>query len=150
MRSFTMLLALAVFLSLAGAFSPMREGARRSVLSALSLILLMGLLAFGTDFSPEELIRIPTDERYEASAIYTDTWQKGVEEGLLYDICAAFALEREDVLLSCRLEQEDKEVRISYVSLTLVGKNALADATGIASYVEKQYGCFCEIHLKFK
>ncbi len=141
-------LACAVFISLAALLAPARESVRRACLSAFSVVFLLALIPKDMDLSFEGLLFAPVDTEYEAGEDYRETWREGIEEGLLYDLCASFSLEKDHIAIESRVSHTENEVRIDYLSVTLTGKNVYADATGMVRYIEKNYGCASEIHLK--
>ncbi len=141
-------LACAVFISLAALLAPVRESVRRACLSAFSVVFLFALIPKDTNFSLEDLLFAPADTEYEVGEEYREVWREGIEEGLVYDLCASFSLEKEHIAIESRVSHTEGEVRIDYLAVTLTGKNIYADATGMVRYIEKNYGCTSEIHLK--
>ena len=140
------LLGASALVSIATAFAPMREGVRRAVLSAFAVVFLLLLIPkdLALDFSfPQALPEASTD----AAVYYTDAWQEGLERGLLLDLCDKFSLDRDAISLQSEVTVHENTVEISYLSVTLHGENAFADATGMVRYIEKAYGCRSEIHL---
>lgn len=145
-RSF---LSAAALVSVASALSPTRETVRRAVLSALSVILLFLLIPRGEGVSLDALLSFDTEEAVtEPSDLLDAAWQEGVTRGIRDDLSQKYGIDRENVTVLCTLKNESGEVVIEHLSLTLSGKAALADATGMLTYIEKSYGVYAEIHLK--
>ena len=143
------LLGAVALLSIATALLPSREGIRRAALSAFSVILLLLLIPKDAPFSFEDVFTIPKEGAVTESApAYGDAWQEGVENGICLDLCEKYDLSASDLSVECRLKETAGEVTIERLSLTLRGKGALADATGMLKYIEKSYGVYAEIHLK--
>ena len=145
MEYFASALAALSLVSFASLFAPKGEKTRRAVLSALSLVLLFlliprGEFALGDLFSFEEATP-PSSEEYEA------VFCEGVEKGIEDDLCDRFSLEKDEIKASCTLAFGNEAITLSALSLTLSGKNAAADVTGILRYIEKSYGVHAEIHL---
>lgn len=148
MEYFTSALSAISLFSLATALAPSREGIRRAVLSAFSVILLLLLIPRG-ELDLSSLLSFDTQEVPEESApAYSEAWQSGVENGIRDDICQRFSLKKEDVSVHCTLCFSESEVKIAHLSLTLSGGGALSDATGMLLYIEESYGVYAEIHLK--
>ena len=149
MAYFSTALAYAVFISLAALLAPAREGPRRACLAALSAVLLLSLVPKDTELSLRKLfLWEKTEEEYTSGELYYGAWQEGIEEGLKKDLCGTFDLDMADTQIECRLTHKENEVQIASLSITLTGKNIYADVTGLARYVEKNYGCGTAIHLK--
>ncbi len=148
MEYLSTLLILAVFLSFASMLSPMKEKIKRACLSAFSVIFLLSLIPKDADFSFRDLISVSVDEIPDASEDYRDAWQEGIEAGLLKDLVARFSLNEENIVLESRIAHAENTVTIEYLSVTLTGKNICADVPGIALYIQKNYGCHSEIHIK--
>ena len=150
MEYFKSLLCASALVSVASAFAPLREGRRRAVLCALAVIFLLFILPVGKgfDFSSFFPFDRTEDESIQTSQIYADAWKEGVEEGILRDLCDRYSLVRDQIGIESEIVMEDGQVTVSYLSLTLYGTNAAADASGMVRDIEKTYGCRSEIHLR--
>lgn len=143
------LLGAVALLSIATALLPSRESIRRAALSAFSVILLLLLIPKDAPFSFEDVFTIPEEGAVTESApAYGDAWREGVENGIRLDLCEKYALSPAEVSVMCQLKNEENEITVTHLSLTLRGESALADATGMLRYIEKSYGVYAEIHLK--
>lgn len=141
------LLALAVFLSFVSMLSPMKESVKRACLSAFSIIFLLALVPKNVDFSFKDLIRVSEKGSYETEEVYHETFREGIEEGILKDLSSRFSLEQEELTLESRVTYAENEINISYITLTLRGKNIAADVPGMVRYIEKNYGCDSSVHI---
>ena len=147
MEYFSAALSAIALVSVASVLTPTREGVRRAAVSALSLILLLLLIPKGEIDLPalplfKEEAPPPVSEEYEA------VWKTGVENGIKSDLCDRFSLSPDGVSADATLDFSETEIKLTALSLTLSGKNATADATGILRYLEKSYGVYAQIDLK--
>jgi len=150
MEYFKSLLCASALVSVASAFAPLREGIRRAVLCALSVIFLLFILPMGkgVDFSSFFSFDSAEGENTHSSEVYAEAWKEGIEEGILRDLCDRYSLARDRIEIESEIIMEEDQVTVSYLSLTLYGTNAAADASGMVRYIEKTYGCRSEIHLR--
>ena len=146
MEYFSAALCALALIALASLLLPSREGVRRAALSALSLLLLFMLIPWqGIDL--ESILSFPEAESAPTtSEEYVAVWKEGVENGITLDLCDRFSLVPSGITVDLTLSFED-EVKITALSLTLSGKNATADATGMLLYLEECYGVYAKIHL---
>lgn len=147
MEYFSAALSSLALVSVASLLAPQRESVRRAALSALSLILLLLLIPKG-ELDLHALSPLPEAEPPPVSEEYEAVWREGVEKGIANDLCERFSLSPDGISAHATLSFEETEIRLSALSLTLSGKNATADATGILRYIEKSYGVYAKIDLK--
>ena len=149
MEYLTSFLSAAALISVASALAPAKEGVRRAVLSAFSVILLFLLIPRGGELSLHDLFSFTEESTVtEAAPVLGEAWKAGVENGIRDDLCQKYDLSADEVSVACTLKNEENTVTVTHLSLTLSGKSALADATGMLLYIEKNYGTYAEIHLK--
>ena len=147
MEYFSAALSSIALISIASVLAPARESVRRASLSALSLILLLFLIPKG-ELDLHALPLFKEEEPPPVSEEYGAVWKEGVESGIKSDLCERFSLSRDGVFADATLSFEEAEIRLCALSLTLSGKNATADATGILRYIEENYGVYAKIDLK--
>ncbi len=147
MEYFSAALSALSLVSLASVLAPARESVRRAALSALSLLLLLLLIPKGEfDLSALSLFNEQTPP--PVSEEYGSVWKEGVENGIKSDLCERFSLSPDSILADAALTFDENEIRLTALSLTLSGKNATADATGMLRYIEESYGVYAKIDLK--
>ena len=135
-----------LLLSVAAALAPLREGIRRAVTAAFSVIFILLLLPKDLSFDPHSLLFPLSKGEAADTETYEELLEDSFEEGLAASLSERFSIKRECIRLDARLVGE--EMRPAHVSVTLSGEGVTADATGIVSYLTACYGCTCEIRIE--
>ena len=145
-RSF---LQTAVLLGASSALTPASPKIRKATLFVFAVLFLSALAMGAEREGLWDFLRFEVGKQEEppVGESWSETYQEGVEEGILLDLCEKFDLDERDVRVYASLLWEEDAVSLSSLTLFLSGVSATRDIPSLVRYAEKTYQTECEVNI---
>lgn len=144
MDFFRSVVAAAALTGIAAALAPAKDGIRRAVMTALSVLFIFTVAVSATNSDPSGLFPELSFDIPE-SDIPLCTFEEGVEMGIKEDLRRAFSLSDAEVEVEATIAAVENTVTVNHLTVILYGGALRTDTLALVRYVANTYSAECEV-----